>query len=94
MCGLAWPPYSPDLSPLDLFPWGYIKDKVYQENPRNFSELEDKIIPIVKAIPDQMLAKSVGSFEHRLRLLTHTGGQHIEMCFTKFLSLSGLTREI
>jgi hypothetical protein len=26
---LAWPPRSPDITPLDFFLWGYVKDKVY-----------------------------------------------------------------
>lgn len=25
----VWSPHSPDLSPLDFFLWGYLKDKVY-----------------------------------------------------------------
>ena len=31
-----WPPRSPDLSPLDFFLWGYIKNIVYAENIRNY----------------------------------------------------------
>ena len=26
-----WPPRSPDLTPLDFFLWGYVKDKLYSE---------------------------------------------------------------
>lgn len=26
---ILWPPRSPDLSPLDFFLWGYVKDTVY-----------------------------------------------------------------
>jgi hypothetical protein len=26
---LAWPPQSPDITPLDFFVWGYVEDKVY-----------------------------------------------------------------
>ena len=28
---IPWPPRSPDLSPLDFFLWGYIKNIVYAE---------------------------------------------------------------
>lgn len=77
-CGLAWPPYSPDLSPLDFFLWGFIKDKVYQNNPKNLSELKTRITEIIGAIPANMLQRSISSFERRLRMLIHTGGQHIE----------------
>jgi hypothetical protein len=27
---IAWPPRSPDLTTLDLFVWGYVKNLVYQ----------------------------------------------------------------
>jgi hypothetical protein len=27
---IAWPPRSPDLTPLDFFLWGYVKNIVYQ----------------------------------------------------------------
>jgi hypothetical protein len=26
---IAWPPGSPDLTPLDFSVWGYVKDKIY-----------------------------------------------------------------
>ena len=32
-CEIQWPPYSPDLSHPDIFLWGYIKDRVYQNKP-------------------------------------------------------------
>jgi len=28
-CPTPWPPRSPDITPLDLFLWGYVKDKVF-----------------------------------------------------------------
>lgn len=76
--GLAWPPYSPDISPLDFFLWGYVKDKVYQTNPKSLSELKNSIIQIIENVPQDILRKAIGSFENRLRLLIHTNGEHIE----------------
>lgn len=38
--GIAWPHYSPDISPLDFFLWGYVKDKFYKNNPRNLTDLK------------------------------------------------------
>jgi len=32
---IPWPPRCPDLSPLDFFLWGYIKNIVYAEKIRN-----------------------------------------------------------
>ncbi|CAF4890265.1 unnamed protein product [Pieris macdunnoughi] len=30
---IAWPPRSPDLTPPDFLIWGYLKSKVYSNNP-------------------------------------------------------------
>ncbi len=38
-----WPSCNPDLSPLDFFLWGYLKNCVYMTAPRNLEELKDKI---------------------------------------------------
>ena len=37
---ILWPPRSPDLSPLDFFLWGYIKNIVYAEKIRNIQHLQ------------------------------------------------------
>ena len=28
---ISWPPHSPDITPLDFFLWGYVKDTVYRK---------------------------------------------------------------
>jgi hypothetical protein len=38
-----WPPRSPDLSPPDLFLWGYLKDTVYSNHPHTLQELQANI---------------------------------------------------
>ena len=40
---IEWAPHSPDLSPPNFFLWGYLKDRVYQEKPRNLTDLKNKI---------------------------------------------------
>lgn len=43
-CGdVNWPPRSCDLTPLDFFLWGYLKEKVYVNKPRTIQELKDEI---------------------------------------------------
>ncbi|XP_053382297.1 uncharacterized protein LOC128549521 [Mercenaria mercenaria] len=39
----VWPPYSPDLSPLDFHLWGYLKDNVYYPKPTSIRELKAAI---------------------------------------------------
>lgn len=76
--GLEWAPYSPDLSPLDFFLWGFVKDSVYKDNPKSLIELKNKIIEIISSIPDETLKRAIASFETRLRMIVHTDGNHIE----------------
>jgi len=42
----VWPPRSPDLTPLDFFAWGFIKDVVYRRQ---------SIIEAVELITPHML---------------------------------------
>jgi hypothetical protein len=35
---IAWPAYSPDLSPLDFWLWGDVKNKVYATSVANLDE--------------------------------------------------------
>ena len=39
----AWPPRSPDLTPLDFFLWGVVKEQVYQSPIRNCEDLKTRI---------------------------------------------------
>ena len=38
-----WPPRSCDLTPLDFFLWGYLKSKVYVDNPTTTRALQEEI---------------------------------------------------
>jgi len=76
--GLAWPPYSPDISPLDFFLWGCVKDRVYARNPKNLRDLEAAIREVILSIPAESCRRTIRSFEMRLRYLIHLEGGHIE----------------
>ena len=39
----AWPPRSPDLTPLDFLLWGYVRDRVYATPVRDINHLREKI---------------------------------------------------
>jgi hypothetical protein len=41
-CGL-WPLRSPDLTPPDLFLWGFLKERISLDNPRSLEELKNSI---------------------------------------------------
>ncbi|KAI6661873.1 hypothetical protein LOD99_9756 [Oopsacas minuta] len=44
ICTIEWSPLSPDLSALDCFLWGFLKDRAYASKPRNIFQLKEKII--------------------------------------------------
>ena len=45
-----WPPRSPDLSVLDFYLWGAVKQKVYRSKPQDLHELRDSIRQQIAAI--------------------------------------------
>lgn len=54
---VAWPPRSPDLTPLDFFLWGAIKNKVYKTRPRTLEELKTRIKQVCEQMSQQELRK-------------------------------------
>jgi len=76
--GIEWPPYSPDLSPLDFYLWGYIKDRTYRNNPKTLEEVARNIEAAIENVTTENLIAVVQNFELRLRHLIAMDGQHIE----------------
>jgi hypothetical protein len=61
-----WPPYSPDLNPPDYFLWGYLKEKVYANNPQTLAELKENIRREIRNIPRDMIARVIANFNVRV----------------------------
>jgi len=50
------PPRSPDVTPCDLFLWGYVKDRVYVPSlPASIPELKVRIRTAIETITADML---------------------------------------
>lgn len=47
---IPWPPRSPDITPLDFYFWGYVKDEVYKRRYANLIELKNNIRRIIRSI--------------------------------------------
>ena len=78
-CLLHWPPRSPDITPLDFFLWGYIKDSVFSfPLPVSIDEMKDRIVRAVEDISPDLLKKVHACFRKRLQLLIKRKGAHIE----------------
>jgi hypothetical protein len=50
-----WPPRSPDLSSRDFYLWGYLKGKVYENNPRTIDQLKENIRRNIETIDINVL---------------------------------------
>ena len=57
-----WPPYSPDLNPLDYFFWGYANKKVFEKQPKSINELRQVIEDTANNMDSKMLHKVVENF--------------------------------
>lgn len=75
---IEWPPRSPDLTPLDFFLWGYIKNKVYAIKPRDLEDLRQKIVNVCVDITPDMIRSAIENFYVRLGICQDVGGEHFE----------------
>ena len=75
---VEWAPRSPDLTPLDYFLWGYLKDRVYRNNPQNLEELSRRIVQEINAIPRQMIRNAIESFYNRIGYCQEANGEQFE----------------
>ena len=74
-----WPPRSPDITPLDFFLWGYVKNIVYLTKVRDMTDLRQRISNAIAAIDEAMLQRTWQEIEYRLDVLRATNGAHIEV---------------
>lgn len=76
---IAWPPRSPDLTVLDFFLWGTLKEMVYKEPSENLEELQMKITNACRSIsPEVILAASGRELLSRADLCQQEEGAHFE----------------
>ena len=73
-----WPPYSPDLNPPDYFLWGYLKDRIYGNNPQTLAALKDNIRREIRRIPADMIGRVMGNFNVRVAAVLQRRGAWIE----------------
>lgn len=74
----AWPPYSPDLTPMDFFLWGWIKSQVYTTPIANMAELRRRIEQAFAELPQEMVDRAIGAYEHRLEYCLAVNGRSTE----------------
>lgn len=75
---IEWPARSPDLTPLDFFLWGYLKNRVYVNRPHNIEELKERIRLEINNIPANMLTNCLQNCVQRFYYCQEVNGEHFE----------------
>jgi len=74
-----WPPRSPDISPLDFFLWGYVKDKVFSTPVTDIKNLKARITDAFATITEDILENTWRETDYRLNVLHATKGAHVDV---------------
>jgi hypothetical protein len=76
---VAWPPRSPDLTLLDFFLWGHLKNVVYTTPPLNVQDLKNKIVnSFAELTKKQILAATQIEMIRRLQSCMENDGLNFE----------------
>ena len=75
---ISWPLNSPDHTPMDFFVWGFVKDTVYAQKPRNINDLREKITQAFQQITPLMLQRTWAELNHRYEFCRERNGGHVE----------------
>nr|CAI5841522.1 unnamed protein product [Callosobruchus analis] len=75
---IEFPPRSPDLTPLDLFLWGIVKDGVYKRKPRNLDILWNEIQAVCREISLDVLIRCTESVVTRTQNCIDAAGHQFE----------------
>lgn len=77
---IAWPPRSPDLTPVDFWLWGHVKTLVYASDTTIRADCLGKIhdaFAEIKRSPD-LIARATNDVARRFDLCQRLNGLHIE----------------
>lgn len=76
----AWPPRSPDLTPLDFYVWGHLKQLVYARSVNNLEELRQRIVNCCEEIrrTPGIFERVRRSFIRRCESCLEMNGGHVE----------------
>jgi len=72
-----WPPRSCDLSPLDYFLWGAVKDKCYANHPETIDDLKHEIEVAIDDIRAETIEKVLENWVDRMGYCRASRGSHL-----------------
>lgn len=71
---VRWPARSPDLSPLDYFLWGYVKNNLYRNMPDNIEYLKLELRRQIRAIPRRTIQRALQKAGARIAMCIQEDG--------------------
>lgn len=75
---VQWPARSPDLTKLDFFLWGYVKERVYREQVTTREDMMVRVRQAFESINANVLQNVNNSFLDKVHKCIVRGGGHIE----------------
>lgn len=79
---IAWPPRSPDLTPMDFYVWGFMKNIVYgpgRPEIQNINELRQRVHEAAEQVRQQnAMERACQSLLRRARLCIECNGENFE----------------
>jgi len=73
-----WPPYSPDLNPMDYSVWGALKQIVYRHKISDIDHLKCMLIDCWTPLSQDMLNRAIDQLPKRLMMVIKVKGAHVE----------------
>lgn len=80
----SWPPFSPDLTPLDYWFWNGMKTYVGSQCPQTLDQVESIVKEYCSFVTPQMVRKAIHDMPARLQCLREREGRHFEHIFKEW----------
>ena len=62
---IPWPPYSPDLSPLDFFLWGWAESQVRRIKPTTIDAFKTAVEDVIGSVPEEFVRSAAANVRKR-----------------------------
>jgi hypothetical protein len=76
---IYWRWRSLDLTPLDFYYWGYVKQTIYSVRIHNIQHLKQRIREVAASVTPDALGRVWQEMEYHLDVYRATNGAHIEL---------------
>ena len=84
---LPWPPCSLDITPVDFFMCGYVKNIVYHSPVTSINDLKMHIMDSIITIHADMLLRTWQELDYKLDIIHANKGAHNEVYYGKLKTL-------